>query len=447
MFFQILKIIVRIAVGFYYRRTYVKGMENIPMDRPVLLASNHPNAFMDAIVLTLFFPRRVFSLARSDVFDTAVKRKVMRYFRIMPVYRIQDGADQLYKNTEIFEKCHTLLNQKSGILIFPEGICIQERRLRKLRKGLARIAFGSMEVADFKMDLCIVPVGINYTKPARHGGDLFLNIDAPIEVESYLDQYNTDKIRTINKLTADVEKAMSKLIVVIEDFKDDELVGQLESLLENDPKLFGDNKLNPVEKDFIISRKITHGLSDFKKNSPTGFQELKLKVREFFAILNLQGFKLELLNRAILDKSIISLIVPKLFFAIATLPIFMVGSILNYIPYRFPFLLTKKIVKSNVEFFSSINLTIGTLIFIFYYLLISVLTVVLFNSSFVPLLLIAGPFTGKFALYYRNKLVQIVALYKMKNEHELAGKLIKNKNDIVEKIENLIHSMEKEKVY
>lgn len=440
MFYSLLKKTVSIAVSTYYRRIQIKGLENIPLDRPVLIASNHPNAFMDAVLLTLFFPRRTYSLARSDVFNTAFKRKIMNYFQIMPIYRIQDGADQLYKNTEVFEKCHSLLNQKASILIFPEGICVQERRLRRLRKGLARIAFGSLEVADFNMDLCIVPVGINYTKPSKYGGDLLLNISAPIEVEDYIEQYKKDKVRAINKLTADLETAMSKLIVIIEDFKDDELVNDLELLMEDKLLFVTSKKLNLVENNFIISRKITEGLSNFKKKDSIAFEEFKLKVKSFFSTIKNEAFKQELLNESIVKKSKLKLLSSKLFLLFLTFPVFLVGFLLNYIPFRLPYLLTEKIVKRNIEFFSSINLTLGTVFFIVYYLIISVLTAVFFHIGLVPVILIAGPFIGKFALYYRDLLEEAVAVFKMKNKPELAVKLLTDKKWIIEKTERIIKS-------
>ncbi|MDQ3192414.1 MAG: 1-acyl-sn-glycerol-3-phosphate acyltransferase [Bacteroidota bacterium] len=438
MFYRFLKIIVRVAAGIYYRRIQVKGLENIPLNRPVLFTSNHPNAFMDAIVLTLFFPRRTYSLARSDVFDKAFKRKIMEYFRIMPIYRIQDGADQLHKNTEIFEKCHSLLNKKDAILIFPEGICVQERRLRKLRKGLARIAFGSMEVADFKMDLCIVPVGINYTKPAKRGGELFLNISPPIEVEHYIEQYKQDKVRAINKLTADVEAIMSKLIVVIENPKDDQLVSNLETMVEDQIVLNKNKELNPVENNFINSCKISSGISKFKQKDKLAFEEFESKAKNFFSILKKEGYKQELLQENVLNKNNLGVISLKSLLLLLTFPIFITGFFLNYIPYRLPYILSKKIVKNNIEFFSSINLTIGTLIFIFYYLLISVITAIVFSAAFIPLIIIIGSLTGKFALYYREIFQEVVITYKMKNNPVLTSTLLKDKIWINETLHYLI---------
>lgn len=81
------------------------------------------------------------------------------------------------KNDETFEKCSTMLEQNKAIIIFSEGLCIQERQLRKLKKGSARIAFGSEEKNNFNLDLMIVPVGVNFSaNPWKFRSGLYIEV-------------------------------------------------------------------------------------------------------------------------------------------------------------------------------------------------------------------------------------------------------------------------------
>lgn len=71
IFYRYLWVVFNIFLGYFYRYRRLKhtiGMENIPNDRPILLCCNHPNAFMDALLLGSTIQRRTWFLARSDVF-------------------------------------------------------------------------------------------------------------------------------------------------------------------------------------------------------------------------------------------------------------------------------------------------------------------------------------------------------------------------------------------
>ena len=66
-----------------------------------------------------------------------------------------------------FPAIYEVLKKNGNFIMFSEGICVQEKRLQKLRKGTARLAFGAEE--KYGLDVHIVPVGINYTYPSSSG--------------------------------------------------------------------------------------------------------------------------------------------------------------------------------------------------------------------------------------------------------------------------------------
>ena len=51
----------------------------------------------------------------------------------------------ILKNDATYEKTYELLGKNDWIVIFPEGDCVQEKHLRPIKKGTARMAFGAME--------------------------------------------------------------------------------------------------------------------------------------------------------------------------------------------------------------------------------------------------------------------------------------------------------------
>ena len=77
MLYEFTKIIARIAFRFYCRDLVINNRELLKIDGPLLLASNHPNSFLDAIILCTLFDKPVYSLARGDVFKNSFIAKIL----------------------------------------------------------------------------------------------------------------------------------------------------------------------------------------------------------------------------------------------------------------------------------------------------------------------------------------------------------------------------------
>ncbi len=60
-----------------YSKTIVRGQENIPEDGAVILAPNHCNALMDALVILRAFKDGTVFGARADIFRRPSVAKIM----------------------------------------------------------------------------------------------------------------------------------------------------------------------------------------------------------------------------------------------------------------------------------------------------------------------------------------------------------------------------------
>jgi 1-acyl-sn-glycerol-3-phosphate acyltransferase len=141
------------------------------MEGPLLLAANHPNSFLDAIILCTLFDRPVYSLARGDSFKNKLIAKLLYALKILPVYRVSEGVENLEENYKTFDACKQIFKQNGIVLIFSEGRCINEWHLRPLKKGTARLAISSWEDG---IDLKVLPVGINYSSFKKFGKNVKL---------------------------------------------------------------------------------------------------------------------------------------------------------------------------------------------------------------------------------------------------------------------------------
>ena len=150
------------------------------MKGPLLLACNHPNSFLDGIILDILFDEPIWALARGDVFKKPFYIKFLKAVKLMPVYRTSEGPENLHTNYKTFDACKEIF-QKNGIVqIFSEGKCINEWHLRPLKKGTARLAISSWEN---NIPLLVLPVGINYSSFRRFGKNVYINFGDIIRKE------------------------------------------------------------------------------------------------------------------------------------------------------------------------------------------------------------------------------------------------------------------------
>lgn len=147
-------------------------------DGPLLLACNHPNSFLDSVLLDTLFEKPVWSLARGDAFRRKWIARILHSLRILPVYRTSEGPENLHINYRTFESCLHLFREKGIVTIYSEAKCINEWGLRPLRKGTARLA---MQTWSAGIPLRVLPVSINYSSYYRYGKNLIIQFGDVIE--------------------------------------------------------------------------------------------------------------------------------------------------------------------------------------------------------------------------------------------------------------------------
>jgi len=179
---------------------------------PLLIAANHPNSFLDAIIVGSLFRSPVYSLARGDAFAGKFITKILRSFNMLPVYRVSEGVENLEHNYTTFDACENLFKANKIVLIFSEGRCINEWHLRPLKKGTARLALNAWEN---NIPLKVLPLGINYSSFRFFGKNVFLNFGSIITKNNFsnsisfgrfLNEFNENLNEQLEKLVCEVDK-------------------------------------------------------------------------------------------------------------------------------------------------------------------------------------------------------------------------------------------------
>lgn len=216
--YTLAKIPVNTVLRLYFRRLVFTGKkENVSKKRPVILAPNHRNALLDALMLVYssYHAKQVVFLARADIFKQKFVAWLLRGLRIMPVFRIRDGIDNLDKNNEVFDNAARVLKKNNPLALFPEGRHNPKQSLLPIQKAVPRIVLPTEASLDFELHSQIVPVAIYYRDVTAFLSDAYVTFGEPIEVSEYKELYRENQGLAINRLRQELEKRLQSMVVNI----------------------------------------------------------------------------------------------------------------------------------------------------------------------------------------------------------------------------------------
>ena len=143
---QLLKILIRAGLWLFCHKIHLKNKQLFTTKGPLLIIANHPNSFLDALIIGAYYQRSLYFLARGDAFKKPIHRFILASFNVMPIYRLIEGKDSLHLNEDAFSKSIDLLKKGFALLIFIEGICVHQHELQPFKKGTARIVEGIQQL-------------------------------------------------------------------------------------------------------------------------------------------------------------------------------------------------------------------------------------------------------------------------------------------------------------
>lgn len=139
--------IILFKILFYLE---VKGREYIPKKGPFILASNH-TSYLDPIVLGISSPRPLNYLAKISLFKNRIFASLIRIFGAIPLERESSFSYTL-------RSALTLLKEKKGVVIFPEGTRSED--------GVIKDGKGGVGFLSIKSHAPVIPVKIKGTGKA-----------------------------------------------------------------------------------------------------------------------------------------------------------------------------------------------------------------------------------------------------------------------------------------
>ena len=390
MFYSIVRPIVAIALKIYFTKIYFTNRDRIPMDKPLIMAINHPSAFIEPCVCACYQARRLYFLVRGNLFKKPIFKAMLNALHMVPIFRASEGFGNLGKNTDTFRFCYEALNEKKTIVILPEGKTIQEKRLRPIKKGLARIAFGTYEEYG-DIDLEIICVGVNFSQANKFRSFAMFDVSEPIKLSDYFESYKENPRKAMAELTADVKNTLEERIVNILNKEDEPLAESLFTIYRNNhpDSIFPilSNNEAPVQAERKIANTVTHLPQAEKENWNTivgkYFEKIKSLGVEDKGIVNI-GFD-NLKNTLLLIFGFIP---------------FLIGWVGNYLPLRIGKYFYDNKVK-QLEFKAPVALGVAIGFYLIYFFGFMIFAYKMMGWLGIAIVLLVF-FLGRFALIYQD---------------------------------------------
>lgn len=422
----ILKGLYTVTARTYYSNISVLHLEKVPLNKPLLIAINHSNAFWDGVLVGLHTKQKVWFLARGDVFNKPAAAKILNAIGIAPIYRMQEGIENIEKNKAVFERCYQILGQNQSIAIFPEGNCERESKLRPLKKGTSRIAHGALSSFPAGKELYIVCAGLNYDDPDTMNSSVLLHFNDPIRVNDYIQASEVLDSKAAMKLTKTVESAMDAVMYNVHDHQNHAL---FHFIKRNFLALLTGNNKSPQHEFQQVK-----ALSD--KINQTDSSALKAAVEPYMQALQRKGLREKYVYQFLIQSRVFSQYILFLLLLIPALP----GLLFNSWPYALAYRTAKKTVK-KAEFFSSVNIGAAGLLYFVWYIILLIITSLLLSAIKALMLIVALHFSGVVSLHFMSTFRGIRGHRKLmalnKKEKEA---LLQNRAQCIEGIQKFVQS-------
>ena len=225
--YRIGRALFRIALRGFFRQIDVEGLERIPRSGPVLIVSNHTNAFVDPLILLTRLRRPITLTAKSTLAGKALLNPAIRMMGVVLLARRQDGIKDAHANDDALAELSDVLKRGGVVYIFPEGESHSDPHIHPFRTGAARIAFEHIEHGN--EDLTIVPVGLHYEQKDRWRSRASALVGMPWSLRAWRERHPQS---TARELTATLEQQVKDLALSFGSSEERDVVLQTLTLIE-----------------------------------------------------------------------------------------------------------------------------------------------------------------------------------------------------------------------
>ena len=191
-----------------YRHLRYRGAD-LPSEGALIMAPNHTNTLMDALVVLAGRKDATVFGARADLFRRPAVARILHFLRILPMVRQRDGLEHVSENYATFGQIDDVLAHEVPFCLFAEGTHHPGRTLQPIKKGIARIALHSAQARQ----TWVVPTGINYSDFYHFRGACEVRYGKPLDINAFVREHEgLTEAQLLQELRTHIETHMAAMV-------------------------------------------------------------------------------------------------------------------------------------------------------------------------------------------------------------------------------------------
>jgi len=389
--------LLRFALRIYFKRIEVAGLENVPLNTPVIFVLNHPNALVDPVFLLCLAPRKVSFLAKAPLFRMPVIGYLVRTLDSLPVYRRQDEGEDVSKNQETFVAARKLLARGGTIGICPEGVSHNAPGLQPIKTGAARISLAAISTGEVDQ-LEIVPAGLYYTAKTRFRSSALLYFGKPIEVQPVvLEADGTPPRQETRALSARIEQALRAVILDAQHEEALNSIARAERIFSAEASEGANESL---ASELQLQQRFIKAYAVLEQNQPERLRKLEVRMIRFEEELRQAGVDPEEFSAPRSTGAVFAQLATRtVLFALMMGPAAL-GTLVHYPAYQLGGYLATKLSRNSEDVISTIKIISAMLLFPLTWLGLAFVFYLLFGFLAAVISLLVLPLCGYVAILF-----------------------------------------------
>jgi len=324
---------------------------------------------------------------------------------MIPINRVGEGKTDGVSNQNSFQACYDILEARKTLVIFPEGSSYQERHLRDLKSGTARIALEAVKRKEGQLDVKILPMGLNYTQAEKFRSRVLVDIGEPMSTKDYLADYIENSGKGARKMTEQFRVRLEQLLVNSNTKEEQDLIDQVANILQSRyTKEGSENAISEID----LLKRIRNRMDDFKVTEAWKTEEVRKLVETVKWENEKLNIQTDFLDRRFRSTMFFRQLFFSIIFVLIAVPFFIFGMIHNAIQFYLIDFLIPKLTK-DIEYYAPLAVLLGLVLYPLFFGLFAHFIGNAFDLSFWQKVIyfVMMPLGGLFAYFFHRYLRHI----------------------------------------
>lgn len=395
----------RLLLGLFYPSIEVVGRENVPDAGPVIVAANHHNSIVDAMILMAAFERPLRVLANAPLFRHPLIGPFLRAIGGLPVHRRQEAGDDPEKNRELFAATTEALGRGSAIALFPEGRTQPEPALQPVKTGAARMLLAAEAAHPDGPRVVLLPVGLVFDRPGTfRDGRALVGIGPPVPADG-LSGEGGEPLAPARRLTERLREALRGQIVEADDRATLRLLRLAEEIWRD-----GDGgAVARTEADRVRwLQDAMRAYRGLRQSDPERIAAFRRELEQYDRDAEWSGYGDDRPGRRYSWTGVARFVIAESVSLLVATPLALAGLVLHGIPYNLTAFAVRRIPHTDEEEATD-KIAAGLVVYPLCWLAEGVLAFALGGGRAIAVLLAALPVTGFFALAWWERLRRVAS--------------------------------------